>query len=86
MKRLCAIALLAIAPTLAAADTPPPAGSLALSEIVTKVETDAGASLAYIESVDWDDDGYWEVEYRTTDGKEVKLRADPATGAPVAAN
>lgn len=81
--RIAVIALLATAPVAAFADTPPPAGSLALSEVVAKVEADAGATLAYVESVDWEDEGYWEVEYRTTDGKEVKLRADPATGAAI---
>ena len=63
------------------ADTAPPADAMKLSEILAKFETDTGADLAYIDEVDWDDDGYYEVEYRTTDGREVEVRLDPKTGA-----
>ncbi|SEH83268.1 PepSY domain-containing protein [Paracoccus alkenifer] len=69
-----------IAPAVAIA-APPPAGALKLSQIVAKLESDAGANLAYIDEVEWDDDGYWEAEYYTTAGAKVKVRLDPATGA-----
>ena len=59
---------------------PPPAGAQALSQIVAAVEAEAGANLAYIKEVEWDDDGYWEVEYRTTDGAKVEIEIDPVSG------
>lgn len=62
-------------------DTAPPADAMKLSEILAKFESDTGADLAYIDEVDWDDDGYYEVEYRTTDGREVEVRLEPMTGA-----
>ncbi|MDO5613548.1 MAG: PepSY domain-containing protein [Paracoccus sp. (in: a-proteobacteria)] len=62
------------------ADTAPPAGSMKLSDVVALIENQAGAELAYIKEVDWDDDGYWDVEYRTTAGAKVDLRLDPVTG------
>ena len=66
-------------PAIAAADTPPPANAQPLSRIIATVEGSA-QNLAFIEDVSWDDDGYWEVEYRTTDGREVEIRVDPVTG------
>lgn len=69
-------------PAGAMAETPPPAGALPLSRIIASVETSAGANLAFIDEVDWDDDGYWEIEYRTTDNREVKVRIDPVSGQP----
>ncbi|MFA5582326.1 MAG: PepSY domain-containing protein [Paracoccaceae bacterium] len=70
------IALLAGA---AAADTPPPANALPLSQILQGIE--AGGDVAWIDEVDWDDDGYWDVEYYTTDGRQVDVKIDPLTGA-----
>ena len=63
----------------AAADTPPPADAQPLSRIVATVEANV-SDLAFIEDVSWDDDGYWEVEYRTTDGREVEIKVDPVSG------
>lgn len=62
----------------------PPADAMALSEIVAKMETDLSAELGYIEDVQWDDDGYYEVEYRTRDNREVEMRVDPTTGEAMA--
>lgn len=64
----------------AAIAAPPPAGALKLSEIVTRVEAHASADLAYIDEVKWDDDGYWEVEYKNAQGAEIDLRVDPVSG------
>ena len=52
-----------------------------LSRVVATIEGNV-ADLAYIEEVSWDDDGYWEVEYRGTDGAEVKVKLDSMTGEP----
>lgn len=64
----------------AAADTPPPEGALPLSQILATLE--ASADIRWIDEVDWDSDGYWEVEYHTTDGREVEVQLDPMTGEP----
>ncbi|MDO5642284.1 MAG: PepSY domain-containing protein [Paracoccus sp. (in: a-proteobacteria)] len=72
-----------IAPMLALpafADRPPPADAKPLSAILAQLETSIGADLAYIDDVDWDDDGYYEVEYRLRDGSTVKTRLDPLSG------
>lgn len=71
---------LGLAPALAIA-APPPADGLKLSQIVAQVETSAGAALAYIDELEWDDDGYWEVKYITTDGRKIEEKLDPRTGA-----
>lgn len=61
-----------------AADTPPPQNALPLSQIIALVE--ASDSIRFIDDVDWDDDGYWEIEYYTTEGREVDIRVDPVSG------
>ncbi|MBK4216953.1 PepSY domain-containing protein [Paracoccus caeni] len=58
----------------------PPAGSMALSELVQKLETDLASELGTITDVSWDDDGFWDVEYRNTENREVEIRVDPASG------
>lgn len=63
----------------AAADTPPPSNAQPLSRIVAAVEANV-SDLAFIEDVSWDDDGHWEIEYRTTGGQEVEIRVDPVSG------
>lgn len=75
-----ALASLIAAPSAVMAQQTPPAGSLPLSEVVTKLETDLGGDLSFISDVSWDDDGYWEVEYHTADNREVDIRVDPASG------
>lgn len=76
-----ALASLIAAPTALMAQQTPPAGSLPLSQVVSKLEADLGRDLSFISDVSWDDDGYWEVEYRTADNREVDIRVDPASGA-----
>lgn len=58
----------------------PPAGSMALTELVQKLETDLSSELGAITDVSWDDDGFWDVEYRNTENREVEVRVDPASG------
>lgn len=69
---------LSAAPTLA--DRSPPANALPLSAIVTALE--AEYDIQFIDEIEWDDDGYWEVEFYTADGAKVELKIDPVTGAP----
>lgn len=64
----------------AVANRTPPEGALPLSEIVTALES--RYDIQFIDEIDWDDDGYWEVEFFTKDGTKVELRIDPVTGSP----
>lgn len=79
--RMTILACAALAPAAALAEPPPP-NAMPLSQLVATLEADVGADLAYVESVEWDDDGYWEVEYRTADDREVEVDLDPTTGKP----
>ncbi|WP_134725671.1 PepSY domain-containing protein [Paracoccus luteus] len=83
MRIFAAVLLGALLPTtVLAADTPPPAGAMKLSAVLAALESRVGDQLAYIDEADWDDDGYWEVEYRGADGAEVKVKLDAMTGEP----
>jgi hypothetical protein len=56
----------------------PPTNALALSEIIGLVESQV--SFKYIDEVNWDNDGYWEVEYIDNNGRKVEIKIDPVTG------
>jgi hypothetical protein len=58
----------------------PPADAMPLSEILRMLE-DRG-EIAYFEEIEWDDDGYWEIEYVTREGEKVEIRVDPVSGEP----
>lgn len=62
----------------AAADTPPPEGSIPLSQIVQEIEQ--RENFHFIDEIDLDDDGYYEIEYHTRDGQEVEVEIDARTG------
>lgn len=79
-RHMIALAALFAAPSALMAQDMPPQGSMPLSQVVTKLETDVGTDLAFISEVSWDDDGYWEVDYVTTDRAKVEVKIDPATG------
>lgn len=69
------------APAAALADRPPPAGALKLSEVLAKVE--AAHDVAYVDEANWDDDGYWEVEFVSAAGAKTEIRVDPLTGEQI---
>lgn len=71
---------LAMSAGAACADSPPPKQALPLSEIVTKLES--RYDIAWIDEIEWDDDGYWEVEFYARDGSKVEVKIDPVTGQP----
>jgi uncharacterized membrane protein YkoI len=73
---LTAALLMAGAPALA--QSSPPEGALPLSQVIARIEAMEG--VRFIDEVEWDDDGYWEVEYVTADGRKVEARLDPMTG------
>lgn len=70
---------LAFSAAPALADRTPPADALPLSAIVTALETQY--EIEFIDEIEWDDDGHWEVEFYTTDGAKVELKIDPVTGS-----
>ncbi|USG61863.1 PepSY domain-containing protein [Sneathiella marina] len=62
----------------ALASSVPPANSMALSDVLQSVERQF--SPTYIDEVNWDDDGYWEVEYVDQYGSKREIKIDPITG------
>lgn len=38
--------------------------------------------VAYFDEIEWDDDGYGEIEYYRTDGAKVEIKIDPVSGEP----
>ncbi|WP_203075963.1 PepSY domain-containing protein [Falsiroseomonas ponticola] len=80
MRQTLTAALLAASLALPAFAAPPPGNARPASEVVRMVEQ--RPDFAYLSELDWDDGGYWKVEYRTRDGAKVELRIDPVTGQP----
>jgi hypothetical protein len=74
------IALSALVLLPAAALAQPPADAMPLSQIIAAIE--GQADFGYIKEVDWDDDGYWEIEYYRADGAKVEVDIDPVSGQP----
>ena len=70
-------ALLLAGPALAA---PPPANARSASDVMRMVEQ--RPDFGHLGEMEWDDGGYWKVEYRTRDGAKVELRIDPVSGQP----
>ncbi len=78
MRFIIASALITMAPLSAFAA--PPEGAK-LSEILAKVEQTP--DLEYIDEVDWNDRGYYEIEYFMKNGAKAEIKIDPKTGEPV---
>lgn len=72
------IAFLAVTSSVAA--SAPPANSIPLSEIIRAFEE--SGDVAFFDEIEWDDDGYWEIEYRRIDGAKVEIKVDPVSGEP----
>ncbi|ERM01351.1 hypothetical protein Q644_03280 [Brucella intermedia 229E] len=72
--RLAATTLFIGLSAAAAYAAPPPEGSK-LSEIIAKIEQKADT--AFIDEVDWNDRGYYEIEYVTKAGAKVEVKVDP---------
>lgn len=73
-----ALALTAGAAMAGNQDRPPPT-AMPMSLLTQAIENSI-TNLAAFKEISWDDDGYWEVEMWTTDGKTVEGRVDPVTG------
>ncbi|MFD2653796.1 PepSY domain-containing protein [Brucella rhizosphaerae] len=52
-----------------------------LSEIIAKIEQTA--DVQYIDEVDWNDRGYYEIEYFMKNGAKVEIKIDPKTGESI---
>ena len=58
----------------------PPDNAMKLSEIISQVEGRDG--FRYIDEIEWDRDGYYDVVYYTTDKAKVEMKFNPVTGQP----
>lgn len=77
--RLSILATTLVVVSLAApALAQPPADAKPLSEVLATLEQSENVS--WFDEVDWDDDGYWEIEYRRQDGGSVEIKVDPISG------
>lgn len=76
--RKTALALLASAALAWPALAQPPADARPLSEIIAALE--AQGDVAWFDEIEWDDDGYWEIEYVRASGGKVKIEIDPVSG------
>ena len=65
----------------AASADAPPVDAIPMSQIAAAIESVDG--FGYFEEIEWDDDGYWEVEYRDTEGRRVKTKIDPISGESI---
>lgn len=52
-----------------------------LSDIIAKIENTA--DVKYVDEVDWNDRGYYEIEYYLDSGAKVEVKIDPKTGENV---
>ncbi|MFT3972614.1 MAG: PepSY domain-containing protein [Amaricoccus sp.] len=80
---LATLAAAALAATLAVpanAQRVPPRGALPLSQIIAGVEKSQPVSS--FREVEWDDDGYRDMEFINTNNRTVNIRIDPMTGEP----
>ncbi|MGF1651667.1 MAG: PepSY domain-containing protein [Hyphomicrobiaceae bacterium] len=79
--KLIAPAVAALALTLPmAVQAAPPSDARPLSEIIASIE--ASGDVAWFDEIEWEDDGYWEIEYYRPDGAKVEVRINPVTGEP----
>ncbi len=74
------IALSAFVLLPASALAQPPADAMPLSQILATIESEADCS--HFDEVDWDSDGYWEIEYYRADGAKIEIDIDPVSGQP----
>jgi Peptidase propeptide and YPEB domain len=58
----------------------PPEKSLKLSEIIAKIER--RDQFRYVDEIEWDEDGVYDVIYYTSDKAKVEIKIDPVSGEP----
>lgn len=64
----------------ALAQSLPPANGLPLSQIITGVEQTQPVRV--FTEVEWDDDGYWDIEFVNQSNRRASVRIDPVSGEP----
>jgi hypothetical protein len=57
---------------------PPRQQAAPLSRILHALEQ--RDDLAYFKEIEWNETGYWEIEYQDKDGRTVELKVDPVSG------
>ena len=75
---LAAAALVGAGPAFA--QSLPPANSLPLSQVIATVEQTQPVRV--FTEVEWDDDGYWDIEFVNTSNRRASIRIDPVSGEP----
>ena len=58
----------------------PPQNGMKLSQLVAKVEQ--REKFQYIKEIEWEEEGYYDVTYYTTDKAKVEIKLDPVSGQP----
>ena len=77
------LALLAPASAAVAQDNKPPVppeNAMKLSAIIATVEQ--RDAFQYVWDIEWNDEGYYDVVYFTTDKAKVEMKFNPVTGKP----
>jgi hypothetical protein len=77
------VAFLAPASLAIAQDKPPPVppdDALKLSAVIATVEQ--RDAFHYVSDIEWNEDGYYDVIYFTTDKAKVEMKIDAVTGKP----
>lgn len=64
----------------ALAQSLPPANGLPLSQVIASVEKTQPVRV--FTEIEWDDDGYWDIEFVNQDNRRASIRIDPVTGEP----
>lgn len=71
---------IAAAPAQEAKNKLPPENAPKVSEIIAKIES--RPDFRNLESVEWQEEGYYEITYHTSDKATVEIKIDAATGQP----
>lgn len=58
----------------------PPDGAMPLTEVIAAVEK--ANQVNSFREVEWDEDGYWDIEFIDPENRAVSVRVDPMTGGP----
>ena len=58
----------------------PPESAPKVSEIIAKIES--RPDFRNLESIEWQEEGYYEITYHTSDKARVEIKIDAATGQP----
>lgn len=78
---IAGLAVICCGPAVAQqSDKLPPANAIKLSEIVAKVEQ--RADFRYVDRIEWDTGGYYDIIYFTTDKAKVEIKINPVSGEP----